>query len=74
MIESKRRSFLKVISWRTTATLTTILISFIITGNTELAMKIGVLEVLAKILLQYLHERVWSNIKFGLKKEMDYQI
>ena len=62
MIESKRRSFLKVISWRTTATLTTILISFIITGNTELAMKIGVLEVLAKILLQYLHERVWFKI------------
>lgn len=74
MKESKRRSLAKVISWRFTATMTTIIISFIITGNTDLAVKIGVIEVLAKIALQYVHERLWFKIKFGLPKQMDYQI
>lgn len=74
MVESKRRSFVKVLSWRTTATLTTMIISFIITGNTHFAMKIGVLEVIAKIFLQYAHERIWSKIKFGIPKKYDYQI
>ena len=44
MKESKRRSLAKVISWRFTATMTTIIISFIITGNTDFAVKIGVIE------------------------------
>ena len=74
MKESKRRSLAKVISWRFTATMTTIIISYIITGNTDFAMKIGVIEVLAKIALQYGHERIWSKIKFGVPKPMDYQI
>jgi adenylylsulfate kinase len=74
-MESKRRSFLKVISWRTTATLTTMLISFLITGNIDMALKIGVFEVIAKIALQYFHERIWTKVTFGLKPmAKDYQI
>jgi len=74
MQELKRRSFIKVLSWRFTATMTTVIISFLITGNTDFAVKIGFIEVFAKILLQYLHERAWSKMKFGLPKPMDYQI
>jgi len=74
MSETKRRSLTKVISWRITATLATVVISYIITGNTDIAMKIGLIEVIAKIALQYLHERIWIHIKFGLQKPMDYQI
>lgn len=74
-MESKRRSFLKVISWRLTATLTTMLISFFITGNVDMALKIGVFEVVSKIVLQYLHERLWTKVSFGLKPmPKDYQI
>jgi len=74
-MESKRRSFLKVISWRLTATLTTMVISLLITGNLDMALKIGVFELVAKILLQYLHERVWTKIKFGLRPlHGDYHI
>ena len=74
-METKRRSITKVISWRITATLTTMLISYLITGKIDMALKIGVFEVLAKILLQYFHERIWTKIKFGLKETvMDYQI
>tara|TARA_B100001094_G_C17614866_1_gene523036 strand:- start:133 stop:357 length:225 start_codon:yes stop_codon:yes gene_type:complete len=74
MKELKRRSFTKVISWRITATLATIIISYLITGNTDIAMKIGAIEVIAKIVLQYIHERLWAKISFGVPKPLDYQI
>ena len=74
-MESHRRSLIKVISWRFTATITTMVISFFITGHIALALKIGIFEVFAKIFLQYVHERIWLKIPFGLsKKPMDYQI
>ena len=74
-METKRRSLLRVISWRITATVTTMIISWLITGKLDTALKIGVIEVFAKILLQYIHERVWMSFKFGLKqKPGDYQI
>lgn len=74
-MESKRRSLLRVISWRFTATVTTMVISLLITGSIDTALKIGVLEVVAKIALQYVHERVWMKIKFGMVKPTgDYQI
>ena len=74
-MESKRRSIAKVISWRLTATLTTMIISFFITGKLDMALKIGVFEVFAKMFLQYVHERLWTKVPFGIKsKIMDYQI
>lgn len=74
-MESHKRSIAKVVSWRTTATLTTMIISFLVTGQIELALTIGVFEVFAKMILQYLHERIWLKIPFGLKQSsMDYQI
>ncbi len=74
-MESKRRSLLKVISWRVTATLTTMVISFLITGNVDMALKIGIFEVTAKILLQYFHERIWTKVRFGLHHSSgDYHI
>ncbi|RAP30228.1 hypothetical protein DID76_03530 [Candidatus Marinamargulisbacteria bacterium SCGC AG-414-C22] len=74
MAEQRRRSIAKVISWRATATLTTVVISYLITGKMDFALKIGIFEVFAKLLLQYFHERLWNCIKFGVSKNMDYQI
>lgn len=73
-METKRRSFLKVISWRVTATLTTTLFSWMITGRIDMALKIGLAEVIAKIFLQYGHERLWMKVPFGLVRQRDYQI
>lgn len=59
MTESHFRSIIKGISWRIVGTLDTIVISFFLTGHINMAIKIGVTEVLTKIVLYYLHERVW---------------
>ena len=63
--ESNFRSFLKSITWRITATFTTVLIARIIIGDTGTALKIGAIEATLKILIYYLHERVWQIIPRG---------
>ena len=70
IIETKSRSLAKAISWRVFATLTTMTIVYIIFGNLKLAGVVGGFEVIAKIFVYFIHERMWNKIKFG-KKEID---
>ena len=65
MIEKPYRSIVKTLSWRFVATLSTMVISFMITGELAVAVSIGVFEFFAKIILYYLHERIWNKITFG---------
>lgn len=65
--ESHLRSIIKGISWRFIATSDTILIVLLITclygecsiGN---ALKIGAIEFVIKLLIYYLHERIWQKL------------
>lgn len=66
--ETKSRSVLKAISWRTWATITTAVLVFIFTGKFAMAVTIGFLEVFAKMGLYFLHERLWQKIGFGKKE------
>jgi adenylylsulfate kinase len=66
--ETKKRSILKAISWRTWATITTAVIVFIFTGRFALAITIGLLEVFAKMALYFFHERFWQRINYGKKE------
>ena len=63
--ESAMRSVFKAISWRVLATSTTGLLVYLITGSTEFAVKILVLEGVAKIGLYYFHERLWNRLDVG---------
>jgi len=66
--ETKGRSVLKAMSWRTWATMTTAIIVFIFTGEFALAITVGFLEVFAKMALYFFHERLWQKIGFGKKE------
>ncbi|MFM1878042.1 MAG: hypothetical protein RLZZ241_908 [Bacteroidota bacterium] len=66
MPDSKSRHLLKTLSWRAVGTLDTIFISWIISGNPLIGLKIGLMEVITKMLLYYLHERIWYKLNFGL--------
>ncbi len=57
---SKKVSILKTLSWRVVATLATVLIAWIVTGNIASGLKIGGVEVFAKMALYYFHERAWA--------------
>ena len=65
--ESHARSFAKAVSWRATGSLDTFLIAFLITGNPKVAGSVAVTEILTKILIYYLHERVWAWVPWGKK-------
>jgi uncharacterized membrane protein len=68
MKESHVRSLVKGFTWRIIGTMDTIMLSFIITGHIETALKIGFTEFFTKIVLYYLHERIWFKFKIGLAK------
>lgn len=63
--ESHVRSLLKGLSWRVVATLTTVVITYQVTGEMELAFQVGSIEIVAKIFIYYLHERAWQLVPRG---------
>jgi uncharacterized membrane protein len=65
--EAHSRSLVKAISWRTTGTIDTFVISFLITGRFSVAGSIAGTELLTKVLLYYFHERIWAAIPWGTK-------
>jgi len=63
--EDHRRSLSKAVSWRTMASLDTFVVSFIVTGRVGLAGSIAGAELVTKIALYYLHERIWAAVPWG---------
>jgi adenylylsulfate kinase len=66
--ESNIRSAVKTVSWRFWATVTTMVLVYIFTGTLTIVMAIGGLEIVLKIVLYFVHERVWDRIRFGKKE------
>ena len=68
------RSITKGVSWRIFGTIDTILISYFYSGIILGALKVGASEVLTKIGLYYLHERLWAKISWGRILEIQTSI
>ncbi|HEX9826174.1 MAG TPA: DUF2061 domain-containing protein [Flavobacteriaceae bacterium] len=60
---SHKRHIAKAITWRAVGTIDTIVLSWVISGNPFIGLKIGLAEVVTKMLLYYLHERMWFKAK-----------
>lgn len=65
MKEKNLRSIAKAVSWRLTGTTDTFILSFLITGKLSYASAISATEVITKIALYYLHERIWNFSNWG---------
>lgn len=66
--ESAKRHLLKTVTWRILGTLDTMMLAWLITGNAVTGLKIGLAEVVTKMILYFLHERVWYRFDYGLQK------
>ena len=64
---ANKRHLFKTFSWRAVGSLTTLIVAWIVTGNPLTGFHIGLLETLTKMILYYLHEKIWYKINFGLK-------
>ena len=69
--ESKLRHIIKTITWRIIGTLDTVLLSWIISGDALMGLKIGGSELVTKPILYYLHERVWYKSNYGINKKIN---
>jgi uncharacterized membrane protein len=67
MKEQRVRSIAKTATWRIIATVTTAILVYVFTGNFAIAISIGSVEVVSKVLLYYLHERTWDRSAWGKK-------
>jgi adenylylsulfate kinase len=65
MRDYHKRSFAKAISYRITASATTAILVYLFTGKLLLSIGIGSVDGVAKIILYYLHERLWNKYHWG---------
>ncbi|HMO29209.1 GTP-binding protein [Enterovirga sp.] len=61
------RSILKTVTWRLLGTFLTVLVAYALTRNLRLALVLGGIEILAKFVLYFGHERLWARIGLGLR-------
>ena len=64
--ETHARTATKTTTWRVLASLDTMILAYIFTGNIATAISIGGFEVITKLFLYYFHERIWSRLPFGI--------
>jgi uncharacterized membrane protein len=74
MMDTHRRSIVKALSWRLAAFLITFIVVFLVTGQTDTAVGIGLVDSFIKIVAYYAHERIWFRIPFGRGKPLEYEI
>jgi uncharacterized membrane protein len=58
-------SAVKALTWRVIATTITTLLVLLVTGHLTVALEVGVLDIITKLIAYYIHERAW--LKFGRK-------
>ncbi|SHJ50227.1 Uncharacterized membrane protein [Paramaledivibacter caminithermalis DSM 15212] len=60
-----KRKLLKSLTWRVIASLTTLTIVYIISGEIKIAGLITIMESVFKMIIYYLHETVWEKIELN---------
>jgi len=76
MSSNQRRHIIKTISWRLVGAIDTIILVFLvfyfITGTVkqapEVALSIFSIEIITKMVLYYIHERIWIKSNWGVIK------
>jgi uncharacterized membrane protein len=73
-MESHARSLAKAVSYRVLGSAGTALVVFLFSGNMPLSAGVGALDMVLKIALYFLHERIWNYIPYGRAKRPEYEI
>jgi uncharacterized membrane protein len=66
---SVKRHLLKTITWRMVGTIDTIILGWLISGDPLVGITIGSFEVVTKMILYFLHERIWYKLDFGVERD-----
>jgi uncharacterized membrane protein len=73
-MDSQSRSLAKAVSYRVLGSAVTALIVLLFSGSLTVSLGVGALDMLSKIALYFLHERLWNHIPYGRPKPPEYEI
>ncbi|MBK5294052.1 MAG: DUF2061 domain-containing protein [Acidobacteriia bacterium] len=73
-MESNARSLAKAFSYRVLGSLSTGALVYLFTSNLTISVGAGLLDSVVKVVLYFLHERVWNHISYGRPKAPEYEI
>ncbi|MBU1113393.1 MAG: DUF2061 domain-containing protein [Candidatus Omnitrophica bacterium] len=73
-MEHIRRSVAKALSWRLFGFATTVFLVYFYSRDIKQALAVGVGLDGLKIVLYFVHERIWNRVGFGRRKPPEYQI
>ena len=73
-METTARSLAKAVSYRVMGSTGTALVVFILSGNMKISLGVGALDMVLKIALYFVHERLWNYISYGRPKRPEYEI
>jgi uncharacterized membrane protein len=62
---TRKRSFIKGLSWETISNLATFVLAYAMFGNVALCLVFFSISFVLKLLMFYLHERVWHQVQWG---------
>ena len=73
-MDSHGRSIAKAFSYRVLGSLSTGGLVFLFTGDWKKSVAAAAADSVVKIVLYFLHERLWNYIAFGRPKPPEYEI
>ena len=73
-METNARSIAKAVSYRVLGSTSTAAIVFLFSHKLSLSVGIGLIDSVVKIVMYFVHERVWNYISFGRPKPPEYEI
>jgi uncharacterized membrane protein len=75
-MESNARSIAKAVSYRVLGSIVTGFIVFMFSGDAKVSAGVGAADMVLKIALYYVHERLWNHIPFGRPRQIppEYEI
>jgi uncharacterized membrane protein len=68
MIDSRRRSLIKSITWRIICVVVSIITAYLLTGKIDVSVAIGTTYNAITMILYYFHERFWNKLEWGKQK------
>jgi len=66
---TRKKKLLKTITWRITATTTTLIIVYLLSGEFKVATSVALFEVITKMVIYYLHETIWDRLNVDENRE-----
>ncbi len=57
------KNILKTLTWRLTASSTSLVIVYLLSGEFKIAGSFAIIEAISKTVIYYLHESVWDKVK-----------